>query len=225
MHLTYTTFSLTSLLFFTSLPAFSQNVKQISSNEYECKSTISPKLPEFIFDIFLDTLNNRVGVSHAVSRIQIRRADKNGIVQTLKPLTMYQAFLPYHFEIVDMNFDGYQDILLQYNCGVTGNGESYAWLYKPKTGRFKYDSALSQITSAIPHPDTRTITSLWVGGLAGGIYDEETYQFENGTLTRIRYVSQDYNEKLKAFLKTTKLFKNNKLSQTIFDTTRIDTTR
>jgi len=198
----------------------SQQVTQILSNEYECRSSISDKLPEFIFTIHIDTLNNDIGQDHAVTRIRIRRADKKNRVQTLKPLEMYQAFAPRHFELIDMNFDGFKDILLQYGCGATGNGQSYTWLYDPKTGRFKYNNALSQITTATAHPDTKTITSLWVGGAA--VYDEETYTFQNGKLTKIKEVAQDANDKLRVLSKTTKTFRNNILIKTVFDTTSYD---
>lgn len=116
------------------------------------------------------------------------------------------------FGAQDMNFDGYKDIRLMSWWGATGNTGYTYWLFDPSKNIFVENTDLSSLSNPTPELQSKTIATHSVGGMAGCIYNNGTYKFdENGKLILIRSEKQDWVEETKSFIKTISELKDGKM--------------
>jgi len=185
--------------------------KENGTHEFAFK--INSSLPEFrlTFYFFFDSLGNSVGPS----RIEIRRADKQRILQKIETPIIVTSF-----RLEDMNFDGYLDLLLAEGTQGTGGSLYDIWFYQPRTGQFKYDPQFQEITCPVPNPKTKEITSYYSGG--ADYRSVRTFHFENNKLILLREVESRYNEALKAYIQTTTNYRLKKVVSIKKDTLKLD---
>lgn len=171
-----------------------------------CYFKINPNLPIYTFRLIGNQYNT-------IDRIEIIKGSENTVNQTLEadieepPLSKSEFF-----SAEDINFDGYEDIRLMNWWGATGNTGYVYWLFDPQKSLFARNNDLSNLSNPMPHPETKTITTYGVGGMAGMIYGSRTYKFDDsGKLILIREEGQDWVENKKYFLKTISELKNGEM--------------
>ena len=76
----------------------------------------------------------------------------------------------------DLNFDGFEDLLLLAWWGATGNQSWCVWLFDPPSGKFRYVRDFS-LGAHVLNPKDKSITVSANGGGAGGIADRVTVRF------------------------------------------------
>jgi hypothetical protein len=171
----------------------------------ECEFEIHPDLPVYSFRLIADATSN------TIVRVEIS-TEKDTPLQVLNIASIESPYKgSKYFGIHDINFDGYQDIRLLAWWGVTGNQGYLYWVFDPQTGKFVEARELEELSNPVLHPETKTITTTSVGGMAGKIHFFNTYAFERGKLILIRMESQDWDEKKKRFVKTISERKNGKM--------------
>lgn len=163
-----------------------------------CQFKIHSNLPIYTFKLIGNPKFN------TIDQIIITKKNHPETLQTLEakmdePLPPNAKF----FTTEDINFDGYNDIKMMTWRGATGNKGYDYWLFQPKERLFLQNNELSNLSNPTPHPETKTITTDSVGGMAGKIYNIGTYKFDdNGKLILIREEKQDWVEDKGYFLKT-----------------------
>lgn len=86
--------------------------------------------------------------------------------------------------LIDINFDGYQDIsLFRMSGGAGPNSTQNIWIYSPKTGKFIYDEKLSGFTQLFIDKKKKTINTAFRDGCCD--HSSETYKYIKGRLTLI----------------------------------------
>jgi hypothetical protein len=150
----------------------------------------------------------------------VRREGSNKILQRLQLPKSNEAvdliFNPRAVETKDMNFDGYKDILIEYNDGSAG-GQYYVWLYNPTTKKFVFNGDFSDLREPTPDSTQRTITSYIANGASGGsIY---TYCIKKNKLILLRSEETENNFENKRTIKTIKTFKDENIISIKVDTT------
>lgn len=103
------------------------------------------------------------------------------------------------FRAADINFDGYKDIYILTNWGVTGNQFGCVWLYNTATGSFDFSSAFSQLETMTLHPESKTITTFSNNGNAGNDFHAAKYAVENNRLVLIMQIAQDWDSRRQQF--------------------------
>jgi hypothetical protein len=85
-------------------------------------------------------------------------------------------------QFIDANFDGYTDLKIFDNRGITTNVSYKFWIYNKNKKTFEFDEALTQLLGTNPNidPRTKTFRTGEVVGCVGMCYYWETYQFING---------------------------------------------
>ena len=181
-----------AVLFFVSITS-AQGFYPYQANKHEFTFKISPSLPDFVFSFSLfDTSNNHIGGS----RIYIRRANSHRIIQTI--ITDVRVI---YFQVNDMNFDGYLDLLLAVGPQGSGGAGYDVWLYAPKAGKFKYDAQFDDLTEPTPDPKTHTITSFHQNGKDSG--SRRIFRFESGELIPILLEEDQYDRTIGKVIRTT----------------------
>ncbi len=103
------------------------------------------------------------------------------------------------FRTDDYNFDGYQDIYLLTNWGVTGNQSGCIWLFNLATKSFDYSEEFSALSRVWLDPATKTIFTFEKGGAAGMVHIAEKYSVENNRPFLIWSENQDWDNEKKQF--------------------------
>lgn len=150
---------------------------------------------------------------NTIDRIEITKGNESALSQTLEAGMGEPPYRDAKFFVAeDMNFDGYKDIRLMSFWGATGNTGYTYWLFDPSRNFFVENKDLSSLSNPTPDVGTKTIATHSVGGMAGCIYNNGTYKFdENGKLILIREEKQDWVVASKSFLKTISELKNGKM--------------
>lgn len=186
---------------------------------YSCTVLIHANLPKYDFRLYLVSQANELGERYTVSRIEIKLAGESRIVQTLRGRSTTRSFSPGMFKTIDLNFDGYLDLILEYDW-PSGGTLACVWLFDPKSGRFKYNEELSEMFDLVPDTSQKTITTTWEKGACCGTV--ETYRFERGKLVRISEVTDEVDDKtmqnIQRIIRTTKVFRGKKAVSTKIDT-------
>lgn len=143
---------------------------------------IAPKLPLFTFKIIPDVRDDqRRFPQSTVQAIEVFRGDSARPLQRLTGCDFDKMGPPPRnadwFRTDDFNFDGYQDIYLMTNSGVTGNHYGCIWLYNPTIRKFDYSKEFSQLSTYWLDPASKTIRSFDRGGPTG--YVANKYKVEN----------------------------------------------
>ena len=128
-----------------------------------------------------------------VTRIEVFRGAESAPSQII---TGFDAEAPVAdnpdpLSVIDMNFDGYNDIRLVEFLGPGPNVPYLNWLYNPQAGRFDSAAALNELTSPQYDAATREIRSEWRDGPAR--YGVDVYVFRDGTLTALRKETREYS--------------------------------
>lgn len=148
-----------------------------------------------------------------IDRIEITKGNESAFSQTLEAGDSEPPYRDAKFFVAeDINFDGYKDIKFMIFWGATGNTGYTYWLFDPSKNLFVENKNLSSLSNPTPDVGTKTIATHSVGGMAGCIYNNGTYKFdENGKLILIREEKQDWIEASKSFLKIISELKNGKM--------------
>lgn len=189
---------------------------KLSPNEYLFtappiifKAIISSNLPKFCFKIMGDSVDDYFDAKF----IEIWKEGDSIVNQIAKiPFCLYYdlnkvVVLDRTFEVVDMNFDGYKDIRLIHNAGVTGNNQYNAWLYSKTTGNFVYSDVLTYLSTAKFDTANKIIKT---HNREGGPYQEVNfYKYFGNSLKKVTTIySQMAGDK---YLRTTVRLINNKM--------------
>jgi hypothetical protein len=159
---------------------------------------IAPKLPLFTFKIIPDVRDDENGFPQStVQDIEVFKGDFHQPLQHLTGCNFDQMEPPQRygdwFHTDDVNFDGYQDIYLMTNWGVTGNHYGCIWLYNPATGKFDYSKEFSQLSTYWLDPTSKAIRTFDRGGMAGMVFVANKYKVENGRPVLIWSAKQDWD--------------------------------
>ena len=92
----------------------------------------------------------------------------------------------------DYNFDGYLDVAVLSNRGVSNAAYNY-FIRHPRTQSFHRSETLSGLTNASFDKETKTVVTYNVSG-AGRYYSAEEYKWDGVELTLFRTVSQQPND-------------------------------
>jgi hypothetical protein len=108
-------------------------------------------------------------------------------VQTIPVLGTDPSWFTPGFRMVDVNFDGYLDLVEFHSAGAKWRSDSY-WLFDPPTGRFMTTRLTTQLGElmyqeiAVDAAKTEIRTSLWIGVCNKSF---EVYRIERGKLVLI----------------------------------------
>lgn len=166
-----------------------------------CHFNIHDGLPVYNFylrgDVESNTINQIEITTGSGQKLLVQKLEVEGGVDEISHQDTQ------FFVAEDVNFDGYKDIRLTSFWGATGNTRYTYWLFDPSKNLFVENKRLSELSNPTPDVETKTITTRSVGGMAGCIYDNGIYKFnEKGELVLIREEKQDWVEASKSFLKT-----------------------
>ena len=96
------------------------------------------------------------------------------------------------FDVADLNFDGYPDLMLQ--VAAKQNNYTYCvWLFDPHARRFVASKELSQLTNPRPDSQTRTVSSYENQNCFDACYDKKMYVWSKGQLQLIREITVTEN--------------------------------
>jgi hypothetical protein len=93
---------------------------------------------------------------------------------------------------LDLNFDGYEDLMLRMGAGATGNTSYAVWLYDPKTAGYVYSDAVSRFTTPEVYPSEKVLSSHSNGGAS--FWTFEYYKWQAGKLVQIGFQSNEYRD-------------------------------
>ena len=143
------------------------------------------KTPHFRFQLaYADTAADADGRRGALPTDLRVISRKTGRVQQLIPLNVEEPDRGAYNEtlkVLDCNFDGFPDLMVYISSGAVPNSIYNFYLFRPKTGRFVLNAALSKLTQVDIDAKTKTITSAFRNG--NGQHGQEKYRFVNGRLT------------------------------------------
>jgi len=119
----------------------------------------------FIYILQVDSMLSMDSTPHECRIASIAITGKDGhAIQTITTGENYPGCeLPENqqFIIEDMNFDGYNDIRLLQFMPAGPNLHYYYWLYDPRTGSFRQNTELEEITSPEFDSKLKLIYSFW----------------------------------------------------------------
>jgi hypothetical protein len=146
---------------------------------------IHPSLEAFTFTLIADGPAEPGGLLR-VKAIEVRRGAETAPMQTIDGLDT-QTPVPADgavLGILDMNFDGYQDIRLVELQPAGPNVPYLNWLFDPASGRFQASPALNAIVAPTFDAATREIRSDWRDGPTR--YGTDVYVFRDGAPVAVR---------------------------------------
>ncbi|MGL4767890.1 MAG: XAC2610-related protein [Formosimonas sp.] len=84
-------------------------------------------------------------------------------------------------QLVDVSFDGHLDFsIFAHDGGAGPNSGDFFFIFNPKTQKFDYHEALSNLIATTIDSKRKTITSSWRGSCCD--HGSETYTFKNGKM-------------------------------------------
>ena len=151
------------------------------------------KTPLFRFQVaYADTATDEDGRRAVPTGLRVI-SRKTGHVQQVIPLAIDEPTLGAYagaLNVLDCTFDGFPDLMIYANSGGAGpNSSNNFYLFQPKTGRFVFNAALSELPQVGIDGKTRTISSAFRNGCCG--HSNEEYRFLNGHLTRTASHDED----------------------------------
>jgi hypothetical protein len=161
---------------------------------HPCTFSPGAGLPPYSFTFELKTS----GGERAVEAIKVTRPESEA-PQTLPvigmdPIGQNETFF---FGGVDINFDGYLDLILVTAQGGANSQAAY-WLFDPDTKTFKPLGTYPMFTV---DKEKQQLTMYSRGGYAGLSYDSRTYRFLHNKLTLVREEKQRPTPDPEVFLK------------------------
>ena len=168
----------------------------------EFSLTIHPDLPKYHFHLIGNKKDN------VVERIEIQQGEEPRIIQTLATPENSMSESPpkgsEYFKTEDLNFDGYQDVMLLNWWGATGNTGYFVWIFNPSEKKFFFSKEFSEVSNPKSLPETREVATTSVGGMAGRVHDFGRYRWIDGKPTLVWEEHQDWLEKERCFVKVIK---------------------
>src|SRR5262249_19522652 len=141
-----------------------------------CTFSPGPAIPAYSFTFELKS----EGAERSVRAIQVvnqsSKASQELPVTGMTPVGQEEDFF---FGGVDINFDGFLDLMLITRRG-TANAYAAYWLFDPKTGAFK---PLGTYPIFRVDAAKKQLTTYERGGSGGLIYQSKEFKFVNGKLT------------------------------------------
>ena len=127
-----------------------QRLKQFPyGNQYSSQQTVitEPNGDQYIINRIYKCNSDSMEIS--LHKVTLRKEGEKELVQTIIPEfnikgENYREENPKAASIVDMNFDGYEDILLIDYGNTAPNYGRYVWFYNSITHQFEYNSILSE---------------------------------------------------------------------------------
>src|SRR5262249_27748415 len=160
-----------------------------------CTFSPGPSTPAYSFTFDLKSEGKQRSVQ-AIQAINLSsKASQKLPVSGMVPVGQEENFF---FGGVDINFDGFLDLMLITRRG-TANAYAAYWLFDSKTGTFK--SLGTYPVFRVDHAK-KQLSTYERGGSGGLIYASKVYQFSNGKLTLMRDEKQDALKQGNAFRKT-----------------------
>lgn len=129
------------------------------------------------------------GVTATIHSIKVY--DKNGKkIQTIRDAG-YLTSENHTIDMIDANFDGYEDMMIYSHDGGAGPNNGYNfYIYNTKSKRFEYNQILSELTQTQIDAKAKIITAAWRNGAAQHGYEE--YKWINGKLTMTKQAIDTY---------------------------------
>lgn len=94
-------------------------------------------------------------------------------------------------EAVDVNFDGFLDLIVYAQSGGAGpNNSNNYYVFNPKTKKFIFNEMLSNLSQPRIDSKTKTVYAAWRDGAA--THGSEKYKWINGKLVLIEYYETHY---------------------------------
>jgi tetratricopeptide (TPR) repeat protein len=156
---------------------------------YEYTYRIHSTLPQYKYILYLDKelYPRYIDVHRADDLRRVQELDVNDRDDIL--CESYSGGGKGRLTVVDMNFDGYQDIRL--HCMAGQHNVSYLfWLFDKDAGKFVFHSDLSELLNPVPDPKTKSIISDVDEGCAGTCRTINTYKITGNKLVLLN--SQSY---------------------------------
>jgi len=155
------------------------------------RARIHPSLPEVEFTLVGDPVGSPSDAIR-VERIEIRRSSSVVLDQVIGRLAAETPIIAGRppLEVLDMNFDGYQDIRLVEFRSAGPNTAYLHWLFDPPSGRFLESHGLNDIPSAHFDAGRREIRSDWRDGATR--YGSNIYVFSEGRPVLVRKEEKTY---------------------------------
>ncbi|ULH28615.1 hypothetical protein FH581_016005 [Leptospira weilii] len=175
-----------------------------------CHFWIHKNLPIYKFHLVMGV--DEIYELNVFERIKISKGNKKTISQTLEIGAIDASAKSEEFFVVeDLNFDGYKDIRLMFDRGVSGNEVYMYWLFHPSKNRFIENKDLDELVSPVFDLKTKTILTYY--HLSSREYVNGTYKFaKNGKLIKIHEERQELIDKnnTSTLYKTVSRLKNGK---------------
>ncbi|MCI0501411.1 MAG: hypothetical protein L0Y61_06660, partial [Epsilonproteobacteria bacterium] len=115
---------------------------------------------------------------------------KNKLIQTIRNAG-YSLEDNGQITMSDVNFDGYDDLMIYSHDGGAGPNDGYNfYIFNPKNRRFEYDKTLSNATQISIDKKRKLITAAWRNGAAE--YGGEEYKWINGRFVMTKQVVMTY---------------------------------
>ncbi len=152
-----------------------------------CNFIINPALSVFTFH-FTGNEDNTLG------DITITEGSNGKTIQTIVNTTSYDATLTQAtatLALVDANFDGYNDLQILNNCGVTGNCSYDFYLYDSATNQFVQNAFLSGLGTPTFDVAKQQVRTSW--NSSAGDWEADTYQYENSHYTVVHQEISTWN--------------------------------
>lgn len=166
---------------------------------------INKKLPKYHFNLIGDSLFN------VIDEIHVYREGSNKVIQTISvPAEMETPFKgANYFFTKDFNFDGYQDISLLQNWGVTGNKYYFILLFNKTKGKFIYNKVLSSLGSPKLNYSKNEINSFERSGY--GNYYYSTFKWIKHNLVLIKEIVYKCNDSTEYAIRTESILEDGKM--------------
>lgn len=150
-------------------------------------------LPEHI--VQLEGLAENDGGPFLVRAISIARTGHSAPIQTLDAVVEVSRRMLEDgraLEVLDMNFDGYNDFRVIELPSAGPNRRACHWLYDTEKGVFVESPALDELTSTRFDPEATRVTSSTRESASR--YLEDTYEYSDGRLVQTRREVREYSE-------------------------------
>lgn len=161
------------------------------------------------FEIFHSSADEDAPFGAIATIYSIKVYDKNGKkIQTIRDAG-YLTNENHTIDMIDVNFDGYKDMMIYSHDGGAGPNSGYNfYIYHPKNKKYIYNETLSELTQTQVDIETKTIRSAWRNGAAEHGYEE--YKWINGKLTMTKQAIETWmqNDEIRT---VTCVYKNGKL--------------
>ena len=159
-----------------------------------CSISVSPSGP--VYDAHFLVVKSPEG--RLVRRIALVRDNKQSQELTVAEMAPVAEGEKFMFGGMDINFDGYRDLMLVVARGAA-NATAQYWVYAPDSQTFK-DIGTHPVFTV--DPDKKRLKTYERGGSGGMIFNAKEFEFQSGQLVLMREESQRPTRNPNAFQHT-----------------------